>query len=106
MQTEIEKNVMRRIYRIRILYGIFSLATASLLLLVLSLWGIGREVWVAAVFANGPQNFSGHLLYLLYAFLHTRLIVQFLCLVVLASLFYLAYQTARFLTDFGGFARA
>ena len=97
--TTIENNVMRRVYRIRILYAVFSGVTASCFLFLLSLWGIGREVWVAAVFENGPQDLVGRAQYLFYAFLQTDLIVQVLCLVVLGSIIYLAYQTARLIAS-------
>jgi hypothetical protein len=65
---------------------------------VLALWGIGREVWVAKVFTNGPQDFFGHLSYLTYAFVHTRLVVQGLVLLTIVSLVYLARETAHSLT--------
>lgn len=97
-RSDIEKAVMQRVYRIRILRGVFSGFTASGILLLLALWGIGREVWVAKVFANGPHDFIGHLRYLGYALLHTRLIVQALSLVTLGALIYLARETARWLT--------
>jgi hypothetical protein len=63
---------------------------------VLALWGIGREVWVARVFANGPQDFIGHAFYLTYAFEHTRLVVQSLTLLTLASVIYIAREIGRF----------
>lgn len=97
---------MRRVRRIRILYAVFSGVTASCLLLVLSLYGIGREVWVAMVFQNGPQDLLGRASYLLYAFLHTQFVVQLLSVIVLASVIYLARETARFITSSFTFARA
>ena len=93
--TNIEKNVMRSVRRVRILRFVFSSITASCILLLLALWGIGREVWVARVFQNGPQNFIGHSFYLVYAFEHTRLVVQSLVLLTFASLIYLAREIAR-----------
>ena len=95
MQTNIEKNVMRRIYIIRVLKPIISSAALAAVICILALWGIGREVWVARVFSNGPQDFTGHASYLLYAFDHTRLVVQSLVLLTFASLLYLARETAR-----------
>jgi hypothetical protein len=94
-QSRIEKNVMRRIYIIRVLKPIISSAALAAIVCVLALWGIGREVWVARVLENGPQNFVGHTFYLVYAFEHTRLVVQLLVLLTFASAIYLARETAR-----------
>ena len=97
--SSIEKTVMRRVRRIRILRSVFSAFTASCVVLLLALWGIGREVWVAKVFANGPQDLLGRAWYLSYAFEHTHLIVQALSLFALASLIYLARATARLIAS-------
>jgi hypothetical protein len=97
-QTSIEKNVMRRVRLIRALRPVTSYAALSALVLLLALWGIGREVWVARVFANGPQDLIGHSLYLFYAFEHTRLLVQALSVLTLGSLIYLARETARLIS--------
>ena len=86
---------MRRIYLIRMLRVIVSGSVAACLILLLSLWGIGREVWVAKVFTNGPQDFVGHLRYLLYAFSDTRISVQVLTLLTAASCIWLAREVAR-----------
>lgn len=94
-QSEIEKNVMRRVRIIRVLKPIISSAALAAVICVLALWGIGREVWVARVFTNGPQSFFGHSLYLVYAFEHTRLVVQSLTILVVASFVYLAREVAK-----------
>lgn len=94
-QSKIERIVMRRVRTIRLLRPFSSGFTVVCLLLVVTLWGIGREVWVARVFANGPQDFFGHALYFAYAFEHTRMVVQALALVCAASVIYLARETAR-----------
>lgn len=99
MQTNIEKNVMRRVHLIRILGLIISTVVLALLTLILALWGIGKEVWVAQVFANGPQGFIGHALYLAYAFVHTRIIVQVLAILTFVSFIYLARKTIRALSS-------
>jgi hypothetical protein len=97
--SAIEKVVMRRVRTIAILRPFVSGAAFATLLALLALWGIGREVWVAKVFANGPRDFVGHAFYLLYAFEHTRAVVQALSLVVLAAVIYLARETARVLAE-------
>ncbi len=93
--SPVEQIVMRRIRRMRILLLVLSTATLAVLTTVAALWGIGKEVWVARVFANGPQDFAGHIQYLLYAFLHTTLLVQILSVLTLGSLILLARETAR-----------
>ena len=104
--SDIEKNVMRRVRIIHTVRPLVSASALALLVLVLALYGIGREVWVAKVFSNGPQGFAGHVEYLGYAFTHTRFTVQALSLLCLASVLYLARETARLLEASLGLARA
>ncbi|HVW82823.1 MAG TPA: hypothetical protein VHC68_02680 [Candidatus Paceibacterota bacterium] len=94
----IEKQVMRRVRRIALLRILISGGVFAIALALLALYGLGREVWVAMVFANGPSGFAGHAFYLLYAFEHTRFVVQALCLVALGSFLFLARELARFLS--------
>ena len=86
---------MRRVRRISILRIFVSGGVFAICVALLALWGIGREVWVAKVFENGPQDPVGHALYLLYAFEHTRFVVQGLVVVTVASFAYLVRETAR-----------
>lgn len=98
--TNIEKNVMRRVHHIHILRSVFSGFTVGCVLLVATLYGLGREVWVARVFENMPH---GDLIALsrfsLAAFDNTRLVVQALTLLTFASLLYLARETARLISS-------
>ncbi len=93
--STIEQNVMRRVRTISILRPLVSGGALAALVFVAALWGIGREVWVAKVFENGPQGLLGHTRYLLYAFDHTRLIVQALTLVTILAFVYLARSVAQ-----------
>ena len=93
--TNIERVVMRRVRTISVLRPLFSGGALAALILLLALWGIGREVWVAKVFANGPQDFFGQARYFGYAFEHTRLVVQALSLAVLAAGLYRARSAAE-----------
>ncbi len=97
--SPIEQVVMRRVRRMRILFLIISTVTLAALASVAALWGIGRAVWVAHVLTNGPQDFSGHIGYLFYAFLHTRLIVQALIILTLVSLLFLLREIVRFVLN-------
>ncbi|HUQ30076.1 MAG TPA: hypothetical protein VM103_00990 [Candidatus Paceibacterota bacterium] len=100
METTIEKNVMRRVRRIHTLRPFISGFAASCVLLLLALWGIGREVWVAHVFQNMPH--SGGIMPVLNfyfaAFLNTRITVQMLSVATLGSVFWLARETAKLLS--------
>ena len=89
---------MRRIRIIRVLRFSFNTTTASALVGVLALWGIGQEVWVAKVFGNGPQDMLGQAEYLLYALRHTDLTVQLLSLTTIAATIQLARACAAMLT--------
>ncbi|MHB1769520.1 MAG: hypothetical protein ACYCPH_00310 [Minisyncoccota bacterium] len=97
-RSPIERVVMRRVHRIRVLRPLISRGTLAALVLVIALWGIGREVWVARVFENAPRNTALLPQFYIAAFDHTRLIVQALTLLTLASLIYLARETARALS--------
>jgi hypothetical protein len=93
--TDIERIVMRRVRRMRLLLLILSTIALAAVTAVAALWGIGREVWVARVFENGPHDLLGRVAYLGYAFAHTRLIVQALSLLTLGSFILLARELAR-----------
>ncbi|MBI2025197.1 hypothetical protein HYT04_00195 [Candidatus Kaiserbacteria bacterium] len=96
-QTNIERNVMRRVRLIRLLALIISTATLAVLTFIAALWGIGREVWVARIFENMPQSSDLGALaaFWLAAFLHTSLIVQALIVLTLTSLLFLIREIAR-----------
>jgi len=99
-ETNIERIVMRRVRIIRILGLIISTGVFAGLALVATLWGIGREVWVARVFENAPHDFISLLRFYVDAFLNTRVLVQTLVLATLASLTFLAREIIRLLFDF------
>lgn len=96
--SNIERIVMRRVHIIRVLRIVFSNASLAAVAATAALWGIGREVWVAKVFANGPHDLVGQTGYLLYAFQHTHLAVQILSIIILAALITLARETARLIS--------
>lgn len=98
-QSPIESIVMRRIRVIRTLRPIVSLGALAALVLVLALWGIGREVWVARVLENAPTDLTHLPNFYFAAFTHTRIVVQALSILTLASIIYLAHETARTLSS-------
>jgi hypothetical protein len=94
--TNIEKNVMRRVHTIHALRPFVSFGGLAALVVLIAVWGISREVWVARVLENMPQgNLIALSRFSLAAFDHARLVVQALSLLTLASLLYLARETAR-----------
>lgn len=106
IHTNIERTVMRRVRIIRILQLVVSTVVLALLTAVAALWGIGREVWVAQVLTNGPQDFFGHIAYLVYAFGHTHFIVQALVVLTIASFVFLAREAVRLFLDLFSSSRA
>jgi len=99
-QSNIERIVMRRVRLMRLLGLIISTVVFALLTLVLALYGIGREVWVARVFQNAPANIADLPRFYLSAFNHARLVVQILAVLTFISCLYLARATARALVSF------
>ena len=95
MQTNIERMVMRRVHLIRILKLIISTVALAVLMFVAALWGIGREVWVARVFENAPQNIADLPGFYVAAFAHTNIVVQALTILTLVSLLFLTREIAR-----------
>jgi hypothetical protein len=98
-RSGIENVVMRRVHRIRMLRVVISGAVFAVSLALLALYGIGREVWVARVFENGPEEFTEKMLYLVYAFEHTRFAVQALVVICVGSFVYLAREIVRAITS-------
>lgn len=94
-QSNIERIVMQRVHLIRALRFAVSSGMFSTLVFVLAFWGLGREVWVAHVLQNAPVNPLTLLQFYLGAFIHTRLIVQALVLLTVASLIYVAREIVR-----------
>jgi hypothetical protein len=105
-QTNIERNVMRRVRLIRILALIISTATLAVLTSIVSLWGIGREVWVARVIENAPTDLARFPVFFFAAFGNTSLLVQALVVLTLISLLFLIREIARPLASFFTSSRA
>lgn len=92
--------VMRRVRTIHALRASATGASISILMLIASLYFIGREVWVARVFQNMPNitDLPAVLRFAFAAFSHSHPIVQILVLFVLtAALWFLreAYRVIR-----------
>ena len=96
--TKLEQNVMRRVRRIYYLRPFISGAGLSGAVAVLSLYGIGREVWVARVLENAPHDLTALPHFAFAAFANTDLIVQALSLMVIVATVYFARETAVHMT--------
>ena len=94
-QSNIERAVMRRVHIIRILWLILSTVTLAIITLLFALWGIGKEVWVAKVFQNAPDDFTHLPNFFVSAFGHTRFVVQILAILTFTSFIYLVRATTR-----------
>ncbi len=95
--SPIEMVVMRRVRLMRILALVVSTATLFVLTTVATLWGLGREVWVAKVFTNVPHTgLAATLQFWVNAFLNTRLTVEILVVLTLTSLVLLVRELVRF----------
>ena len=98
-ETTIERVVMRRVRLIRILALIISTAMLAVLASLAGLWGIGKEVWVAHVLENDPDNLMELPLFYLQAFAHTEPLVQVLVVLTLVSFLFLVYEVAKFISS-------
>jgi len=98
--SHIEDAVMLRVRTVHAVRPLLSGAMLALVLVVLSLYGIGREVWVAMVFQNVPhQSAMAALHFFVAAFANTRIVVQSLIVVAFAATLYLARETARLISS-------
>lgn len=93
--SSISHTVMRRVRAIHLLRAVSSVAMSAALL-ALALYTLGREVWVAKVFANMPSlvDVPATLSFFANAFLRTDLLVQILSIIVLATAVWLFQRLA------------
>ena len=90
---------MRRVHTIHVLRAMTPMVGAALMLLLVALWGIGREVWVAQVFVNMPSllDLEAFARFIVVAFVHTDLLVQVLAVLALGATVWLAHSIGRVL---------
>lgn len=88
--------VMQRVYAIHKM-RLFALPLSAALVLVLSLWGVGKQVWVAKVFENMPalSDIPAVLSFYTGAFLGTDLSVQVLFLLTIGAFALLMHSALR-----------
>ena len=104
MESQIKQNVMRRVHTIRTLRPFTSGIALAFVLLGVSLFTIGRFVFVAQVFRNMPaiEDVGAVIRFFVGAFAHTDLIVQVLTLFTVASILWMLRDIGRY--SFGRFA--
>ena len=96
--TDIRKNVMRRVRFAHAARPFLSNTAFALALLGLSLYLLGREVFVAQVFRNMPStDLSAMLHFAEAAFLNTTLLVQVLTVLAALASLWLVRECARLL---------
>ena len=98
-QSNIERVVMRRVYRIHRLRMLISGGTLSMVAIATALYCIGKEVWVARVLENAPKELTHVPQFYFAAFQNTEFLVQVLTLLAFVSVVYLAREMARLLTS-------
>ena len=91
---------MRRVHTIRVIRPLLSNAALASALFLVSVVGIGREVWVARVFQNMPSmgNALAVAQFFLSAFINTRTIVQATILVAGIAFVWLMRDVVRTLS--------
>ena len=104
-ESNIEHIVMRRVRIIRILALIISTATLAVLTTIAGLWGIGKEVWVAQVLQNDPDDIFELPWFYLGAFWHTSIVVQILIILTFVSFIFLVREFVRFLAPLSASSR-
>jgi len=97
MESNIKQNVMNRVRTIHTVRPFTSGTAVALFLIVLSLYAIGRFIFVAQVFRNmpSPADIGAFLNFFVVAFMHTDFIVQVLSVLVVASLIWVARDVVR-----------
>ncbi len=95
--STISRTVMRRVHTIHAIQPLFSGTAFASLLLLVALWGIGREVWVAHVIQNMSSLTDVIALerFIVAAFLNTGLLVQALSILTLAAAVWLVRDGVR-----------
>lgn len=97
MESKIKQNVMRRVHTIHAIRPYTSGAALAFVLLGVSLYAIGRFVFVAQVFRNMPaiEDVGAVMRFFVGAFAHTDFVVQALTLLTIASVLWMVRDIGR-----------
>lgn len=97
MESNIKRNVMRRVGVIRAVRPFLSGTAAGVLVLLVSFYEIGRLVFVAQVFRNMPaiQDVPALVQFFISAFLNTDVLVQLFLVLIIIGVAWIARDIAR-----------
>ena len=97
MESTIKKNVMRRVRTMHTVRPLMSGSVLSLAVLGVSLYVIGKSVFVAQIFRNMPavQDVPALIRFFLEAFLHTEVLVQALTVAIVLSGIWMVHDGIR-----------
>ena len=102
--NNIKTIVMGRVRAIHVLQMFLTTTALSVVAFAVSLWGVGREVWVSRVLQNEPAisfthlsltNISAFVHFYISAFLDTRFVVQVLVVLSVMAFAWFAYSAIR-----------
>jgi hypothetical protein len=93
--NNLRRNVMRRVRFAHAVRPFLSNAAGAFALLGISLYFLGREVFVAQVFRNMPSDFAAVLRFVEAAFLNTTVMVQILTVLAALAGLWLIRECAR-----------
>lgn len=104
--SSISHTVMRRVRVAHTLRPFVSGTALAVFFLLLAVWGIGREVWVAHVFTNleAMPSLASAVHFVVSAFVSTRFVVQALSVLALGAFVWIVRDTARNLVPSFSFA--
>lgn len=97
MESRIKQNVMRRVHTIHAVRPFTSGTAVAFALLGVSLYAIGRVVFVAQVFRNMPSggDVAAIFQFFLAAFMNTSFVVQVLSVLVVMSALWMVRDISR-----------
>jgi len=101
MESTIKKNVMRRVRTMHTVRPLMSGSVLSLAVLGVSLYVIGKSVFVAQIFRNMPaiQDVPALARFFLEAFLHTEVLVQALTVAIVLSAVWMVIDATKLLGE-------
>lgn len=97
MDSSLKKNVMRRVRIINSVRPFMSMTALSVVVLFVSLYELGRFVFVAQVYRNMPavENVSALFQFFVAAFLNTEFVVQIFSILVIVAVAFVAKEAGR-----------
>ena len=97
MESKIKQNVMRRVHTVHALQPFVSSTALAAVVMLVSVYELGKLVFVAQVFRNMPaiQDVPALVEFFVSAYLNTDLAVQLCTLLVILAVALIAKDTAR-----------